>query len=90
MGRKMMQKSLVTIKSVVHWLLLAFALLIVLTGFGIVEYQLVTAITFGLLNKDLSFQIHINLWPIFLILLVLHMYLTARSKSFEAGKTPSP
>jgi thiosulfate reductase cytochrome b subunit len=76
-----MQKATVYIERIAHWLLLITAAVIILTGFGVIDYQLVTAATFGLLNKDLSFQIHINLWPAFLILLVLHIYLTARTQA---------
>lgn len=65
-------------KRAIHWLLLSVAAVLILTGFGIINYQLVTAATLGLLDKELSFQIHVNLWPVFLILLVLHVYLTAR------------
>ncbi len=71
----------VSLQRIVHWLLFIVAGVLVLTGFGITNYQLVTAATFGFLGKDLSFQIHINLWPLFLILLVLHMYITAKKRT---------
>jgi cytochrome b subunit of formate dehydrogenase len=75
-----MSKATFTVKRIIHWLLLITAIAVIITGFGIIDYQLVTAATLGLLNKDLSFQIHINLWPVFLVLLVLHVYLTAKTK----------
>ncbi len=45
-------------KKIVRWLLLAAILLYVLTGYGITEFRTVESITFGLLTKPLSFDIH--------------------------------
>jgi len=67
------------LRRAVGWLLLALALLLVITGLGITEYQTVEAATFGLLPKDLSFQLHNLLWIPFLIVLAAHVLLTCRA-----------
>ncbi|MDV2482791.1 hypothetical protein F8E02_12490 [Methanoculleus sp. Wushi-C6] len=54
--------------------LLVLTLLFVISGFGITEPWLVRSLTFGLLDKALSQQIHFLLWGPFLIVLVLHLY----------------
>lgn len=40
------------------WLALLLLLLTVVSGYGITEFRLVTGLTFGLLNKVLSFRLH--------------------------------
>ena len=62
----------------VSWTLLALALLLVLTGLGITEFRTVEVLTFGLLGKSLSFQLHSLLWIPFIVVLVLHMALSCR------------
>jgi cytochrome b subunit of formate dehydrogenase len=64
------------LQRVVGWLLLAFALLLVITGLGITEWRTVEAVTFGLLPKALSFQLHSLLWIPFLAILAGHMLLS--------------
>lgn len=66
------------LRRVIGWLLLALALLLVITGLGITEYHVVEAASFGLLGKALSFQLHTLLWIPFLAVLALHMALTCR------------
>ncbi len=63
-----------TYRKLVSWTLLAFTLLFLISGFGITEPRLVQPLTFGLLDKALSQQIHFLLWGPFLIVLVLHVY----------------
>jgi len=63
-----------TYRKLISWTLLAFTLLFLITGFGITEPWLVRPLTFGLLDKALSQQIHFLLWGPFLIVLVLHIY----------------
>ena len=64
------------IKRMVRWLLLVAIVLYLVTGFGITEFRTVESLTFGLLTKSLSFQIHNNLLFPFLFLLVFHIVLT--------------
>lgn len=54
--------------------LLVLTLLFLISGFGITEPGLVRPLTFGLLDKAFSQQIHFLLWGPFLIVLVLHTY----------------
>jgi len=63
-----------TYRKLVSRTLLALTLLFVISGFGITEPLLVRSLTFGLLDKALSQQIHFLLWGPFLIVLVLHVY----------------
>jgi thiosulfate reductase cytochrome b subunit len=63
------------VKRVIPWLLLALLALYIITGLGITQFRTVEKVTFGLLTKNLSFQIHeVLLYP-FLALLVLHIVL---------------
>jgi hypothetical protein len=57
--------------------LLAVALLLLLTGFGITEPGIITPITGGLLQKSTALKIHTLLWGPFLILLIIHVWRSA-------------
>jgi hypothetical protein len=61
------------IKKAIAWLLLATALLFLLTGFGIVYPDLVGPLTLGILYKGLSIRLHDVLWAPFLALLIAHL-----------------
>jgi len=50
--------SLRLFKKITRWALLVAILLYVITGYGITEFRIVERITFGLLTKPLSFDIH--------------------------------
>jgi thiosulfate reductase cytochrome b subunit len=77
-----MEKALwVSLKKVVHWLLFLVVALMLLSGFGIVDYQVVQTITFGILNKATAFQLHINLWWVLIVLLALHVLLTMQTQA---------
>jgi hypothetical protein len=39
------------------------------------RYEVITPLTLGLLDKAVSYKIHVLLWGPFLILVVLHVYL---------------
>ena len=47
---------------------------------GITRYEVITPLTLGLLDKALSYKIHVLLWGPFLILVVLHVYLNTSPK----------
>lgn len=68
------------IRRIAHWLLALVSLLLVLTGYGITEYRTVEGLTFGLLTKSLAFRAHGTLAIVFIILFLLHIYLTWKSK----------
>ena len=49
---------------------------ILITGFGITHPYIIEPATFGLLQKSTSYIIHTLSWGPFLILLLIHIYLT--------------
>ncbi len=57
----------------VHYLFLVVTILMAVSGFGIIDYQIVGPLTGGLLTKTFSFQIHNFLAIPFAILLILHV-----------------
>lgn len=65
-----------TVREWVHFLLTVLTALFVVSGLGISDYQLIEAITLGILNKAVSQRIHENLLYPFTILLFLHIYFT--------------
>jgi hypothetical protein len=71
----MTMKPFKTFSLLAHVLLLIVISLITLTGFGITNYQLVQDLTFGLLSKSLSFQLHEALVIPLILLLGLHIAL---------------
>lgn len=66
-------------KKIIRWLLFIIAALIIITGYGISNYKTVETLTFGLLTKSISFQIHTFLSLPFVILLIIHVYLAIKS-----------
>ncbi len=68
------------IRRIIAWLLCGFSVLLVLTGLGITRWEMVTPLTLGLLDKAVSYKLHVLLWGPFLILVVLHVYLNTASK----------
>jgi cytochrome b subunit of formate dehydrogenase len=75
-----MSQSLVLLKRLSHWLLLIVTVVYLLTGLGITQYRIMEYITFGLLNKNLSFNIHDNLLAPFVALLIFHMIVSMASQ----------
>ena len=70
--------SIRTVSKLVHWALLVTAVVTVVSGLGITEYQAVGTLTFGLLNKASAFKLHLWTWIPFLVLLAAHALLTGR------------
>ena len=67
----------------VHYLLLVFTVIFIITGFGITEYKIIESITFSVLTKPVSHLIHSNLIIPFVILLILHILLSIKPKFFK-------
>jgi len=67
-------------RRIIAWLLAGVSVLLVLTGLGITRYEVITPLTLGLLDKVVSYKIHVLLWGPFLILVVLHVYLNTSPK----------
>ena len=59
----------------VSWTLLALSLLLVLSGLGIVYSRVVELLALGILEKNVSFQLHQLLWAPFLVALAFHVAL---------------
>ena len=70
-------------RSAVKWLLFVITFLYVITGFGITEYRTVETLTFGVLDKATSFEIHTSLEIPFLLLLALHVLLIPLRKVYN-------
>ncbi len=64
-------------RKLVHWSLLVLAVVVIVSGLGITESRLVEAATFGLLHKAHAFKMHLALWIPFVLLLIVHVLLTA-------------
>jgi len=60
-------------KAAVQYLLLILTLIYLLSGLGITQYQLVEALTLGLLSRNLAFRIHDFLLAPFVVLLLVHV-----------------
>jgi hypothetical protein len=66
------------LRRAIGWLLLAFSLVLVITGLGITEWRTVEAVTLGAFTKPLAFQLHTLLWIPFLAVLAAHLLLSCR------------
>jgi len=75
-----MNQNIVTAKKLVHWLISIVTVVYLLTGLGIAQYRIMESLTFGLLSKHLSFNIHDNLVMPFTILLILHITISTFSQ----------
>jgi thiosulfate reductase cytochrome b subunit len=72
----MNQKTQKRIRKTIHWLLAIGLVVYIVTGFGITEYQIVEPLTLGLLGKAESQQIHNAIEIPFVLLLVVHLYMS--------------
>lgn len=63
------------LKNVTHWLLALVLAIFIITGYGITQFRIVEAITFGVVNKNISFRVHDSLIIPLIALLVLHILL---------------
>lgn len=81
-----MVKTINQIKRAIAWSLLVVTFLYVLTGLGITEYRIIELLTGGLLSKNLSFRIHLDLLIPFLVLMIHILFrLIARVYSKSRG-----
>ena len=67
------RRILQLVSRVIHWLLVIVLIIYLITGLDIAYYQVMQAVTFGLLSKLLATKIHDALLLPFVILLVLHV-----------------
>ena len=62
------------IRKTAAYLSLLAVMAFIITGYGITYYQIVEKLTFGLLNKALSFKIHSVLIWFLLLFLAVHLF----------------
>ncbi len=77
-----MKVNIHKLRTIAHWLLFLVILIYIVTGLGIMKYQIVGPLTFGLLTKALSTRIHNSILILiaFLILLILHLYFALKPR----------
>jgi cytochrome b subunit of formate dehydrogenase len=63
-------------KKIIHWLIAAALILYVITGYGITDFRIVTPLTLGIFDKPTSMKIHEGLGIPFIIILMVHIYLS--------------
>jgi len=68
-----MNKIINQMKNIIALSLFAITFVYLLTGLGITEYRIIGPLTGGLLGKDLSFKIHLDLLIPFTVLLTVHI-----------------
>jgi hypothetical protein len=70
-------KTQLILRRTVITLLAIFTVLLLVTGWGITEFRVVTPLTFGLLSKNVAFEIHNALIIPSIVLLAAHLTLMA-------------
>lgn len=68
------------VKRIIQYVLAILSVLMVLTGLGITEPGIIGPITGGILGKMLSYRIHFFLWGPFMIILIIHVYISLTRK----------
>lgn len=63
------------IKRIIHWILVAYIVVYIVTGFGITEFQTVEPLTFGLMGKAGAMRLHDNMEIPFIVLIGVHIFL---------------
>ena len=69
------------LKRIIQYLLLVFSVLMVITGLGITEPGIIGLLTGGILGKMPSYRLHFFLWGPFVIILIIHVYLSQPRKT---------
>ena len=72
--------SIRIVTTLTHILLTVFIILLIITGFGISYYQIITALTGNTLSKLTSYQLHTTLIIPFIVLLIVHIAFTMGKK----------
>jgi cytochrome b subunit of formate dehydrogenase len=71
------------VKRITHITLGIISVIVILSGLGIAYYQTVTYLTMGFLDKTLAFKLHTYLFPLFLIILILHSFMPSILKALN-------
>jgi len=72
-----------TFRRSVHIALIILTVLVLVSGLGITYYRPIEALTLGLLDKTLSFQIHTYLFVPFVVVLILHSAMSWILRNFR-------
>jgi len=64
------------LKHTFHWILVAYLVVYVITGLGIIYWRQIEPLTLGFLGKAEANQIHDNMHIPFAVLLIAHVYLS--------------
>ena len=78
------------VTTLLHILLAIVSILLIFTGYGITNYQLIESLTGGVLTKLTSYQIHVTLLIPFIILLIAHISLTIGKKIYTKQHSKKP
>jgi len=68
-------KNFILTKKTVCIALYIVVILIIISGLGISYFRIVEYFTLGILQKNMAFKLHEILFPIFLVLLIIHTIL---------------
>lgn len=71
------------VKKILRWTLAVLTVLVIVSGLGINYYTTIEYLTFGLLSKNLAFELHFWLFVPFLILFLLHIFIRPILKAFK-------
>ncbi len=77
------------VKKILRWTLAIFTVLVIVSGLGINYYTTIEYITFGLLSKNLAFQLHFWIFIPFLILFILHIFIKPILRALNNEKNKS-
>lgn len=73
------------IKKMLHWIMVAYILIYMVTGFGITNFQTVEPLTLGVMGKATAMQLHNNMEIPFLALIAVHVYVSLIVKEKNEG-----
>ena len=68
------------LQHIINWLLAVVAVLLIISGFGITQFRVITPLTLGFLDKSQSFWLHSSLKYPFILLFILHVSLNIKSR----------
>lgn len=71
------------VKKILRWTLALFTILIIVTGIGINYYTTIEYLSFGLLSKNLAFELHFWFFIPFLILFIIHIFIKPILRVFK-------
>jgi cytochrome b subunit of formate dehydrogenase len=74
-------------RRVTHWLMVAVLVVYIVSGYGITQFRVVEALTFGVISKPLSFKVHNGLFITLAALVALHIALALYAR---ARRNPRP